>query len=74
MCSFMLWEDLIHFARKHKGFFLESAKNAVRIVTSTEVLQELLHVYLPVNRFSTLDAAMELIISGTDKIFSLGEI
>lgn len=31
-----------------------------RLATSVEVLQELLHVYLPVGRESTLDAAMHL--------------
>jgi predicted nucleic acid-binding protein len=30
------------------------------LVTSAEVLQELLHAYLPVGRMNTLDAAMEL--------------
>lgn len=30
------------------------------LVTSTEVLQELLHAYLPVGRPDTLDAALEL--------------
>lgn len=32
----------------------------VPLATSAEVLQELLHVYLPVNRMETLDAALRL--------------
>lgn len=31
------------------------------LYTSAEVVQELLHAYLPVNRIKTLDSAMELI-------------
>jgi uncharacterized protein len=30
------------------------------LVSSAEVLQELMHAYLPVNRMSTLDAALAL--------------
>jgi predicted nucleic acid-binding protein len=30
------------------------------MATSAEVLQELLHIYLPVGRFETLDAALRL--------------
>jgi predicted nucleic acid-binding protein len=40
-----------------QGFFLESSEKGKRLVTSAEVLQELLHVYLPVGRVETLDAA-----------------
>ena len=49
-------------------FFMEASKKGKRLVTSAEVLQELLHVYLPVGRFETLDAALELATSGTDQI------
>ena len=40
-----------HPAREDaQGFFLESSERGKRLVTSAEVLQELLHVYLPVGR------------------------
>ena len=41
------------------------------LVTSAEVLQELLHVYLPVNRHHTLSAALELVQRVTDEIWPL---
>jgi hypothetical protein len=52
-----------------RGFFIESRKNGKRLVTSAEVLQELMHVYLPVRRIESLDAALELAVNGTDEIF-----
>lgn len=42
-------------------FFEESLESGRPLVTSAEVLQELLHVYLPVGREETLDAALALI-------------
>lgn len=51
-----------------QNFFLDSSKNGKRLVTSAEVLQELLHVYLPVGRMETLDAAMELATQGVDEV------
>ncbi len=41
-------------------FFEDALLRTERLVTSTEVLQELLHAYLPVNRLETLDAALTL--------------
>ena len=52
-------------------FFLECAKKGIRIVTSAEVLQELLHVFLPVGRMETLDAALNLAAQGTDQILPI---
>ena len=52
-------------------FFLDSSKKGKRLVTSAEVLQELLHVYLPVDRIDTLDAALELATKGVDQIMSI---
>lgn len=40
--------------------FLRSAEEELPLVTSAEVLQELLHAYLPVGRTRTLDAALRL--------------
>ena len=54
-----------------QNFFIEAAKKGKRLVTSAEVLQELLHVYLPVGRFGTLDAAFELATLGTDRIIPI---
>ena len=41
-------------------FFLEQAEAGAVLVSSAEVLQELMHAYLPVNRLDTLDAALAL--------------
>ncbi len=41
-------------------FFAESLGSQRKLVTSAEVLQELLHAYLPVQRTATLDAALAL--------------
>jgi predicted nucleic acid-binding protein len=54
-----------------QNFFVESGKNGKRLVTSAEVLQELLHVYLPVERIATLDAAMELATQGIDQVIPI---
>jgi uncharacterized protein len=43
-----------------QGFFLNTLDAGEVLVSSAEVLQELLHAYIPVNRLATLDAAMEL--------------
>jgi hypothetical protein len=49
--------------------FVEASKLGRRLVTSAEVLQELLHVYLPVGRTETLDAALKLATETVDEIF-----
>ncbi len=54
-----------------QAFFIEASQKGKRLVTSAEVLQELLHVYLPVGRLDTLDAALELATSGTDRILPI---
>lgn len=43
-----------------RSFFLRSAREELPLATSAEVLQELLHAYLPAGRTGTLDAAMTL--------------
>jgi predicted nucleic acid-binding protein len=52
-------------------FFLKASEEGKRLVTSAEVLQELIHVYLPVGRMETLDAALELVTEGVDRIISI---
>lgn len=43
-----------------RDFFEHSVEHKDRLVTSAEVMQELLHAYLPVGRVATLDAALTL--------------
>lgn len=43
-----------------RAFFLEHVESGSPLVTSAEVLQELMHAYLPVDRLDTLDAALTL--------------
>ena len=43
-----------------REFFRESVREQRSLCTSAEVLQELIHAYLPVNRMETLDAALSL--------------
>ena len=54
-----------------RAFFLEHIDSGVTLVTSSEVLQELLHAYLPVNRLATLDAALTLATSRVHTIWSV---
>jgi predicted nucleic acid-binding protein len=44
-----------------RTFFESALRDRVPLSTSAEVLQELLHAYLPVARLETLDAALELV-------------
>jgi hypothetical protein len=43
-----------------RSFFEQALIRKEALVTSAEVLQELLHAYLPVARLETLDAALQL--------------
>jgi predicted nucleic acid-binding protein len=43
-----------------RAFFEEHVSSGEALVSSAEVLQELMHAYLPVDRIATLDAALEL--------------
>ena len=52
-------------------FFLEARSKDTILVTSAEVLQELLHVYLPVERLETLDAALELATEGMERVLPI---
>jgi uncharacterized protein len=46
-----------------RGVLREAVRGSLPLATSAEVLQEMLHAYLPVGRLATLDAALRL---GTD--------
>ncbi|MBI2601960.1 MAG: type II toxin-antitoxin system VapC family toxin [Deltaproteobacteria bacterium] len=65
--------------RKHqlqheaRDFFLKAADKGANLVTSAEVLQELIHVYLPVNRVETMEAAFELVIGNIQKVLPVSE-
>ena len=59
--------------REAQSFFLKSSEEGKRLVTSSEVLQELLHVFLPVGRMKTLDAALTLATQGVDRVFPIDE-
>jgi len=52
-----------------RRFFLDHAPDT--LVTSAEVLQELLHAYLPVNRYDALDAALQLATERTAAIWAI---
>ena len=54
-----------------RRFFLEQLESGEALVTSTEVLQELLHAYLPVGRLETLDAAMTLARERTVQVWAV---
>ena len=54
-----------------REFFQESLRANQALVTSAEVLQELLHAYLPVGRTRTLAAAMELAVATIQTVWPL---
>lgn len=56
-----------------REFFHQSGRNQTPLCTSAEVLQELLHAYLPVRRPQTLDAALALIEGAGVDVWPLEE-
>ena len=56
-----------------REFFVESNRNRTPLVTSAEVLQEMVHAYLPVGRAETLDAAMSLLVRSGVQVWTLEE-
>ncbi len=69
---FMYAVGLSHPLKSPSREFFETALEAEELlVTSAEVLQELLHAYLPANRLEALDAAMVLVESCIHKIFPI---
>ncbi len=56
-----------------REFFLLCNGNRTPLCTSAEVLQELVHAYLPVARVEALDAAMELVARARVQVWSLEE-
>ncbi len=54
-----------------RDFFDESLLNAEPLCTSAEVLQELLHAYLPVRRYGALDDALDLMRRAAVQVWAL---
>ena len=62
-----------HPLRSDAQAFFEAAlsREHNELCTSAEVLQELLHAYIPVNRWKTLDAAFTLAESCIPVVFAI---
>lgn len=54
-----------------RSFFRGAATRGAALVTSAEVLQELLHAYLPVERTATLDRALLLVRKAIGEVWEL---
>ena len=54
-------------------FFVEANRSGTPLCTSAEVMQELVHVYLPTGRVQTFDATLELMASATVEVWPLEE-
>lgn len=52
-----------------RRFFLDATSDGSPLVTSAEVLQELLHAYLPAGRLDRLNAAMRLAVQTAVEIW-----
>lgn len=59
--------------REARAFFRRSVEDRLPLATSAEVLQELLHVYLPVGRTETLDAALALARGRVAEVWAVEE-
>lgn len=54
-----------------REFLREQLRSREPLVTSAEVLQELMHAYVPVGRMTTLDAALTLVRGRIGTIWSV---
>ena len=54
-----------------REFFQRTLETGEPLVTSVEVLQEMMHAYLPVGRLQTLDSALALARARTAAIWSI---
>jgi predicted nucleic acid-binding protein len=54
-----------------RDFFEEALANGIPLATSAEVLQELLHAYLAVERMEALDAALALVQGRIPTVWSV---
>jgi predicted nucleic acid-binding protein len=64
-----------HPLRDQARAFFEGAMSGERdgLITDAEVLQELLHAYIPVDRWKTLDAALTLVDSCIPRVLPIEE-
>ena len=63
-----------HPRRSHaREFFDESRRDRRPLVTSAEVVQEMMHVYLRMRRPHTLNSALELVASAGVEVWPLEE-
>lgn len=56
-----------------RDFFRHSVDQGLSLVTSAEVLQELLHAYLPTDRTGVLDAALTLAAGRIETVWPVEE-
>ena len=56
-----------------REFFVESNRNRTPLFTSAEVIQEMIHAYLPVGRLETFDAAMSLVVRSRAEVWPMEE-
>lgn len=56
-------------AEPARSFFRRSIEEGMPLVTSAQVIQELLHAYLPAGRLADFDAALELARARTTEIW-----
>jgi predicted nucleic acid-binding protein len=54
-----------------RAFFEEALRDRLPLATSAEVLQELLHAYLPVARLEALDAAFGIVESLVETVWAV---
>jgi len=54
-----------------RGFFDRAVHRAEVLATSAEVLQEMLHAYVPVGRTRTLDLAYELVHRAVSQVWAV---
>ena len=66
-------DDPIHFETLLGSSSSRPNRNGTPLCTSAEVLQEMVHAYLPVARFQTLDAAMALVLRSRVEVWPLQE-
>jgi len=57
------------FAERARSFFQRSLEERTPLVTSAEVIQELLHAYLPVDRLPDFDAALVLVAARVSEVW-----
>ena len=54
-----------------RDFFFQANRDGTALCTSAEVLQELAHAYMPVERLETLDAAISLLVRARVEVWPL---